>query len=185
MVFAPLVCWLGQWTSGRINDVPQGAFSVIGHLPDLRDSVMRRTTRELVAEKIAGLIAAGIVRIGDALPSERDLATSFQVSRETVRGGIQILAARGVIEVSQGARTRVISTDLGPMAPGVTETRRINEYDIETVHAARMLVEREVVAAAAREIRQDDLNFLRRCLETSCAAASRRRNRRRPTRCGS
>lgn len=170
MVFAPLVCWLGQWTSGRINDVPQGAFSVIGHLPDLRDSVMRRTTRELVAEKIAGLIAAGIVRIGDALPSERDLATSFQVSRETVRGGIQILAARGVIEVSQGARTRVISTDLGPMAPGVTETRRINEYDIETVHAARMLVEREVVAAAAREIRQDDLNFLRRCLETQKSA---------------
>lgn len=147
------------------------AFSVIEHLADLRDSVVRRTTRDLVADKIAGLIAAGILSVGDALPSERDLAAAFQVSRETVRGGVQILAARGVIEVSQGARTRVVGTDLGPVAPGVTETRRINAYDIETVHTARLLVEREVVACAARLIGQDTLDFLGRSLASQRTAS--------------
>jgi DNA-binding FadR family transcriptional regulator len=148
----------------------QSAFSVVGNLPDLRDPVVRRTTRELVADKIAGLIASGIVQIGDFLPSERDLAGAFQVSRETVRGGMQILAARGVIEISQGARTRVVSTDLGPVVPGVTETRRINTYDIEAVHAARLLVEREVVAKAAKSIEPDVLDFLRGSLVSQRAA---------------
>lgn len=148
----------------------QSVLSVIGHLPDLRDPVVRRTTRDLVADKIAGLIASGVMQIGDVLPSERDLAGALQVSRETVRGGMQILAARGVIEISQGARTRVVSADLGPAAPGPTGTRRINTYDIEAVHAARLLVEREVVAKAAKAIDSGALDFLRGCLLSQRAA---------------
>lgn len=148
----------------------QGAFSVIEHLPDLRDPVVRRTTRDLVADKVAALIASGIVQVGDFLPSERDLAAAFQVSRETVRSGMQILAARGVIEIFQGARTRVVSTDLGPVMPGVSETRRTNTYDIESVHAARLLVEREVVTQAAQSIEQETLDFLRGCLVSQRAA---------------
>jgi DNA-binding FadR family transcriptional regulator len=150
--------------------VAQSALSVIEHLSDLRDPVVRRTARDLVADKIASLIASGIVQIGDFLPSERDLAGAFQVSRETVRCGMQILATRGVIEISQGARTRVVSTDLGPVVPGLTETRRINTYDIDAVHAARLLVEREVVAKAARSIDPGALDFLRGSLVSQRAA---------------
>ena len=50
------------------------------------------------------------VHAGGELVGERDLAAAIQVSRETVRGGVQILAARGIIEVSHGARTRVVSS---------------------------------------------------------------------------
>lgn len=148
----------------------QGAFLVIEHLPDLRDPVVRRTARDLVAEKIADLIASGIVQVGDFLPSERDLAGAFQVSRETVRGGMQILATHGIIEISQGARTRVVTTDLGPVVLGVIETRRVNTYDIEAVHAARLLVEREVVARAAKLIDSETLEFLRRSLQSQQTA---------------
>jgi DNA-binding FadR family transcriptional regulator len=150
--------------------VAQGAFLVTEHLPDLRDPVVRRTARDLVAEKIADLIASGIVQVGDFLPSERDLAGAFQVSRETVRGGMQILATHGIIEISQGARTRVVTTDLGPVVLGVIETRRVNTYDIEAVHAARLLVEREVVARAAKLIDSETLEFLRRSLQSQQTA---------------
>jgi DNA-binding FadR family transcriptional regulator len=137
-----------------------GANSVIEHVATLRNPVVRPTARDLVADKIAGLIAAGIVQVGDLLPGERDLAGAFHVSRETVRAGMQILAGRGLIEIWQGARSRVVSSDLGPIAPGVSEVRRINAYDIETVHAARKLVESEVVARAARRIDRETLDFL-------------------------
>lgn len=147
-----------------------GAFSVIEHVSGLRDLVVRRTARDLVADKIAQLVAAGILQVGDLLPSERHLAAAFQVSRETVRGSLQILAGRGVIEISQGLRSRVVSTDLGPMAPGVTETRRINAYALETVHAARILVEREVVALAAEGIDRETLAFLEHSLHAQRAA---------------
>ncbi len=170
-----LLIWFAGWTSGQVggnSNVVQSTLSVIEQLPDLSDPVLRRTARDLVADKIARLIASGIVQVGDFLPSERDLAAAFQVSRETVRGGMQILASRGVIEISQGARTRLVSTDLGTMVPGVTEARRINTYDIEAVHAARLLVEREVVAKAARSIDSDTLDFLRRSLVSQRAALS-------------
>lgn len=56
------------------------------------------------------------------------------------------------------------------MAPGVSEARRINAYDIETVHAARNLLEREVVAQAARAIDRETMDFLGRSLLAQRAA---------------
>jgi DNA-binding FadR family transcriptional regulator len=133
---------------------------VLEHVTQLRDGVERRHVRDVVAEKIASLISSGILQVGDVLPSERDLATAIQVSRETVRGGMQILAARGIIEVSHGARTRVISADVGPLAAGLRAPKLINSYDIEAIHAARMLVETSVVAAAALRIDGATLRLL-------------------------
>jgi DNA-binding FadR family transcriptional regulator len=138
----------------------QDAVLVLEQVPGLQGSVVRRNVRDIVADKVASLIASGILRLGDVLPSERDLAAAFQVSRETVRGGMQILAARGIIEVSHGARTRVISTDVGSVATGLLEPKLINSYDIESIHAARLLVERSVVAEAATRISEQTLDLL-------------------------
>ena len=143
---------------------------MLEHVPELRDAMVRRNVRDIVADKVAALIGAGILQVGDVLPSERDLAAALQVSRETVRGGMQILATRGIIEVSHGARTRVISADVGPATMGLREPKRINSYDIEAVHAARLLVERPVVAAAAVRIDDRTLGLLDDSLAAQRAA---------------
>ena len=124
----------------------------------------------MVADKIARLIVSGILQVGDHLPSERDLAAALQVSRETVRGGIQSLAVRGMIEVSQGVRTRVAAEDMGSFKLGLYETRKIDSYDVDTIHAARQTVERPVVAAAATHITKQELRLLRDSLATQRAA---------------
>jgi DNA-binding FadR family transcriptional regulator len=74
--------------------------------PLLRAEIGRRTVRERISDKLASLIASGILQVGEELPSERELAALLAVSRETVRGAIQTLAAIGVVAVSQGSRTR-------------------------------------------------------------------------------
>jgi DNA-binding FadR family transcriptional regulator len=134
-------------------------------VPELGHGVVRRNVRELVADKIASLIAAGILQVADTLPSERHLAVALQVSRETVRGAMQLLAGRGVIGISHGARTRVLSADVGPVTPGMLGPRAINSYDIEAIHAARLLVERTVVADAARLIDAATLTMLEASLQ--------------------
>jgi DNA-binding FadR family transcriptional regulator len=149
----------------------QPGASVLAHVTQLRDDLMRRSAREIVADKIASVIASGVLQVGDALPSERDLAAAIQVSRETVRGGVQILAARGIIEVSHGARTRVVSSDVGSFTAGLRPPRDVNAYDIEAVHAARMLAELAVVAEAARRIDQPTLRLLDDALAAQSAAA--------------
>ncbi|CAH1651126.1 FadR/GntR family transcriptional regulator [Chelatococcus asaccharovorans] len=125
---------------------------VLAEVPSFRDAIVKRSLKDVIADRIAGLIASGIVQVGDALPSERELASSLNVSRETMRGAIQILAARGILEISHGARTRVVRADVGPVTIGVGPARAINAYDIDSVHAARLLIEREVAADAARRI---------------------------------
>lgn len=52
-------------------------------------------------------IAAGIIQPGDALPSERDLATRVDVSRVTVRKAVQHLVRDGVLVQRHGSGTFV------------------------------------------------------------------------------
>jgi len=130
----------------------------------MRAEIAKRTVRERISDKLGSLIASGILRLGDELPSERELASLLSVSRETVRGAIQTLAATGAIEVSQGARTRVVSQDVDTLKIGVTSTSAINSYDIEAVHNARLLVERAVVAEAAVRIDDETLGRLEQSL---------------------
>jgi len=137
----------------------------MSHARQLRTEFGPRTVRERISDKLASLVASGILQVGDELPSERELASLLAVSRETVRGAIQTLATRGVVAVSQGARTRVISQKIDSLKIGVTSPSAINSYDLDSVHKARLLIERAVVAEAA--LRIDDSTLAR--LEQSLA----------------
>lgn len=137
---------------------------LLAEAKDLRRSLTKRTAKDIISDKIAALIASGVLSVDDELPSERELALALDVSRETVRGAIQILAARGVVEVSQGARTRVVSTDLSGFHVGVAQHAVINSYDLETVHATRLLIERQVVEDAALHITDEAIHRLHNSL---------------------
>jgi DNA-binding FadR family transcriptional regulator len=144
---------------------------LLAEAKDLRRSLAKRTAKDIISDKIAALIASGVLNIDDELPSERELAEALDVSRETVRGAIQILAARGVVEVSQGARTRVVSTDLSGFHVGVAQHAVINSYDLETVHATRLLLERKVVEEAAIRISEEAIGKLRASLMVQAGCA--------------
>lgn len=125
----------------------------------------RRTIREVIADKIAALIASGVLAVGDELPGERELAVALSVSRQTVRSAIQMLAARGILDVAQGSRTRVANADLSNMAVGITYRLNVDIYDVHAVHAARLLIEQQIVGDAAERISDDALALLSRSLE--------------------
>ena len=55
-----------------------------------------------LAEHLQNLILVGGVRLGESLPSERDLMAEFDVSRATVREALRVLGAQGLIEVKRG-----------------------------------------------------------------------------------
>ncbi|WAJ27421.1 FadR/GntR family transcriptional regulator [Antarcticirhabdus aurantiaca] len=137
---------------------------------DLRERIVRRNLRDVVAGKIANLIAGGLLKVGDDLPGERDLATALQVSRESVRGGIQILAAKGLVAVVHGARTRVLSETVGAEFTRAREPRLLDAYGLDDIHAARLIAERPVVGDAAARMDEATLGFLRDCLAAQRAA---------------
>ena len=131
---------------------------------DLRAELARRTVRERISDKLASLVASGILQVGEELPSERELASLLAVSRETVRGAIQTLAGQGIVEIAQGARTRVVSRKIDTLKIGVASPSAINGYDLESVHNARLLIERTVVADVAARIDDETLARLEQSL---------------------
>jgi len=57
-----------------------------------------------LASKLQQAIARGQFKIGNSLPSERELMIQFQVSRTTVREALRMLSAKGMIEVKRGRK---------------------------------------------------------------------------------
>ena len=123
----------------------------------LRRSLERRTAKALIGDKLLALIASGVLKAGDALPGERELAAALLVSRETVRGAVQMLAGQGILSVAHGSRTRIANIDIEQLAVGITHPNAIDRYDLDSVHEARLLIEQEVVGDAAEKIDDEAL----------------------------
>ncbi|WNC95103.1 FadR/GntR family transcriptional regulator [Paraburkholderia sp. FT54] len=107
-----------------------------------------------LARQINAMVSAGALEAGARLPSERSLADQFGVSRTQVREAIIALEVQGIVEVRVGSGIYVSATDAArpvtfevPNGPGPIETLR-----------ARMLIEAEVAALAAKERKDADLD---------------------------
>jgi GntR family transcriptional repressor for pyruvate dehydrogenase complex len=57
-----------------------------------------------IVGQIRDAIASGGIAPGERLPSERDLGTTFGVSRTTLREALRALEAQGVLEIRTGSR---------------------------------------------------------------------------------
>ncbi|MFT3840992.1 MAG: GntR family transcriptional regulator [Myxococcaceae bacterium] len=60
-----------------------------------------------VAQRLRHEVLAGRWPVGARIPTEPELAQELQVSVPTVRGGVAMLVAEGMLEVKQGSGTRV------------------------------------------------------------------------------
>ncbi|WP_426285478.1 FadR/GntR family transcriptional regulator [Luteibacter sp. E-22] len=66
-----------------------------------------RNLHAQVIEDIGGSIVGGVLRPGDALPGESQLAGQMEVSRTVLREALKVLASKGLIETRQKTGMRV------------------------------------------------------------------------------
>lgn len=64
-------------------------------------------------------IENGIWKVGDRIPSERDLAVQFKVSRMTLRQAVQTLVDEGILERKVGSGTYVSSKKVQEIMVGI------------------------------------------------------------------
>lgn len=106
-----------------------------------------------IAREISELIDEGIYPAGSRLPGERDLAEKFGVSRVTIREAEIALQAIGRLEIKTGSGVYV--SDRRPELVDALPPASAFE-----VTEARLLVESEAAALAARNISDDDVGRL-------------------------
>lgn len=107
-----------------------------------------------VAEQLTQLIRGGIPATGERLPSERDLAEQFGVSRPTIREAMIALEIAGLVEIRSGSGVYVLEA---PVAAGPVLDQGAGPFEILE---ARQVVECETAALAAGRISADQLAAL-------------------------
>jgi GntR family transcriptional repressor for pyruvate dehydrogenase complex len=116
-----------------------------------RSTAETRKLYQQVAAAVAEAIARGEYPTGSRLPSERDLAEEFGVSRPTVREAMLALEIRGMVEARHGSGIYV--TETPPLERAAPELD-IGAFELTE---ARALFEGEAAALAATSITDEQL----------------------------
>lgn len=112
-----------------------------------------------LADSIAADIEAGKYKVGERLPTERELAEAFGVSRPTLREGLIALEMLGMIEARHGLGIYVTRAQMPVTA--ATYDFEIGAFELIE---ARRLFEGEAAALAAATIDDEALAELERLL---------------------
>jgi GntR family transcriptional regulator, transcriptional repressor for pyruvate dehydrogenase complex len=117
-----------------------------------------RSQTDVVIEGIKALLTSGELEPGSRLPTEKDLAAQFGVSRGSLREGVRALAALGVLEPRQGDGTYVTALDprtlLSPL--GFLADLQLPAHAADLL-AVRRVLETESAALAASRATDADL----------------------------
>jgi len=109
---------------------------------------------EKVVRQLKQSIILGDIKAGEKLPSERDLAEQFQVSRVAVHEALRSLETAGFITTRQGPMGGCYVTDL-TFESSVNAFQDLfvaEKISIEEVHEVRSLVESEIARLAALNV---------------------------------
>jgi GntR family transcriptional repressor for pyruvate dehydrogenase complex len=135
--------------------------------------VDRSRLYEQVANKIETIIMARQLKPQDRLPSERDLAESFAVSRTVIREALKLLEARGLIEILTGNGVFVSKLDSSVVTKSLGMYLRL-QSDVQDgefkVHELRRILEVEIAGIAAQRATPNQLAQLRQLIDNMAAA---------------
>ena len=124
------------------------------------------TLKELFVKEFETMILSGQLKVGQRLPSERELAASMQVSRAVVNSGIAELARKGFLHVKP--RSGVYVTDYRRF--GTVETLlsimnynggQLRKEEVRSILEIKIVVDSLAVELAIRTMTKEDLKELR------------------------
>lgn len=128
---------------------------------------------EETVERLLQAIKLGVVRPGDRLPAERDLATRLNVSRVTLREAIHALTEAGYVESRRGRYGGTFVNAQLPKPRRTTAKRIARELGdgLDDALILRGALETGAAeAAAVRVLTEAEEDHLRKCLGDTAAA---------------
>lgn len=130
---------------------------------NLFDPVEREPAYMRVCAAIEAKILSRVLKDGDLLPAELDLAQQFRVHRSTVREALRQLENSGLVMRPPGAKRLVVSRPhANKIASGMRQALVLHEVSFVDVWEAMMVIEPEVAALAATRRTQADIEALLR-----------------------
>ncbi len=129
---------------------------------------------EEIAAQIRAELAAGRLKVGSRLPSERALSEQFGVSRNTLREALRSLEHAGLIRLQKGAAGGAFISERSGEAVvnGLLDLYHVGAIDPAKLTQARIWVESVIVREACQRATEEDLAALHRNIDEAEAAAA-------------
>jgi GntR family transcriptional regulator, transcriptional repressor for pyruvate dehydrogenase complex len=124
--------------------------------------VHTRRAFEEVCAQIRQQIQAGLLSAGDKLPSERELAEQFKVSRTTVREAFRTLEMSGVLSLQKGVYGGAVVQQGGPQPINQTmqDLLSLGGLSLEDYTEARVCLQREIIRLACERGTNEDFDAI-------------------------
>jgi GntR family transcriptional repressor for pyruvate dehydrogenase complex len=121
-------------------------------------------SRDALASLLEDELVGNGARPGTKLPSERQLAIRFGVSRPLVREAMRSLVERGLIEILPGRGAFVRAIRMSDAARPLDALYRRQNATPRDLVEARLMLEREAAGLAAERAEPDELEAMERVL---------------------
>ena len=136
-------------------------------------AIKKTRIHEEVVSQIHELIREGKFKARDQLPSERELAETFKVSRTSVREALRALETKGLIISRTGMGNFIadlpVESLVAPLARLLIEEKKA----LADIFELRKLIEPHIAALAAERASDRDIERMKKILEKQSEAVSR------------
>jgi GntR family transcriptional repressor for pyruvate dehydrogenase complex len=118
-----------------------------------------------IIEQFVNMLKEDEIKVGQKLPSERDLAERFRVSRPSVREALRAMEMIGLIEIRPGDGVFVTEINIAPFMNAISPLmmKRAN-FELELLELRRMF-EVRAVELASRNINDNKVKLLAEPIE--------------------
>ena len=120
--------------------------------------VKTRRVFEEICEQIRQRLATGVLKPGDKLPAERDLALEFKVSRPAVREALRTLEISGVVSLQKGVKGGAFIRDGNPalLTQSLQDLMFLGRVSLRSLAEARVLINGVVIRLACERATEED-----------------------------
>src|SRR5215207_9902345 len=119
---------------------------------------------EQIVRQIQEAIRDNALTEGDRLPTERELAETFGVSRSVVREAIKVLSAQGLVESRQGSGLFVRNRPIESVSRAIVLSVSPDLMSVERLFEFRKLLEVDAARLAATRATPEQIAALERML---------------------
>jgi GntR family transcriptional repressor for pyruvate dehydrogenase complex len=116
-----------------------------------------------ISNEIKRLIFTGVLKPGDRLPSETELANQFGVGRQTIREALRLLELSGFISMQKGGAggPLIVDTILSTISSSFVDVFQMGSISHDELTVARMEVEKMVLRHVFANAGPEDIEALR------------------------
>lgn len=124
--------------------------------------IKTRRVFEEICEQIRNRLSSGVLKPGDKLPAERDLALEFKVSRPAVREALRTLEISGIVSLHKGVKGGAFIRNGNPamLTQSLQDLMFLGRVSLRSLAEARVLINGVVMKLACERATEEDFRAI-------------------------